>query len=302
MHTSKNILIIGASGLLGSKIAKYYINAGSKVIATFQKHNIYLEDSNLTPLKLNIIDDESIEGVLKLYKPDAIIHCAGLTNVDVCEVNEELAYKVNAYSVRILSQYAQKNKSKFVYISTDHLFDGKQPFATEKSTPYPLNIYARSKLLGEEISMQEYPASLIVRTNFFGKGMDWRQSFTDWLWFQLRSGKRLNLFQDSYFSPIAISYLIECIDQLMQKNATSIFNVCGAERISKFDFGIKFCRYFHLDQSKVSATFLQNSTLKAVRPHDMSLSTKKLCDFLNIETPDVMKSFSSIKGDYAIES
>lgn len=301
MDKNEKLIVIGASGLLGSHIAKYYVKKGVEVIATSQNHDLVETSPNLTILKLDILDSNAVKDVLTRYKPHVLIHCAGITNVDYCEDNQDQAYKVNSYSVRPFSAYAKKNQAKFVYISTDHLFDGEQALRTEETLPSPLNIYAKSKLLGEQISLEECPETLIIRTNFFGKGLAWRHSFTDWLWSHLKEKKKLTLFKDSFFSPIAIPHLIFLMNELIQKNAHKVFNVCGSERISKYDFGIKFSDYFDLDLSNIEPGFIEFAPLKAQRPRDMSLSTQKLCEFLNLETPNIQRSFEVLSTDYKRE-
>lgn len=298
MNNNEKLLVIGASGLLGRHIVKFYEKKASQITAIFHAHDIPKTTKNLTTLKLDILDEGAVKNILKNYCPDLIIHCAGITNVDYCEENKEAAYKVNGYSVKPFAAYTKRNQAKFVYISTDHLFDGKQALSTENTSPDPQNIYAKSKLLGEEITLSEDPESLIIRTNFFGKGMYWRQSFTDWLWSNLKQKKDLELFRDSFFTPIALPCLISFMNQLLEKNAHSIFNVCGRERISKFDFAIKFSHYFGLDPSTISSSTIQSAHLKAPRPYDMSLSTQKLRGFLNMDPPSIDESFDVISSDY----
>ncbi len=302
MALNKTILIVGASGLLGNSFVAHYLQKKWTVIACYQEHKIEINTPAYVPIKLNILQEAPIKDVLDTYKPQIILHCAGLTNVDLCEKNPTLAYQLNGESVRSFARYSAVNDAQFVYISTDHLFSGEGSFYTEDDTPCPLNTYGKSKLEGENIALAEYNKSLIVRTNFFGRGLPWRHSFTDWIWLNLKQGNPLKSFKDSFFTPLSIPKLIQITDQLISREAIGIFNVCGAERLNKFEFSMKFSKYFQLNENLITSSSMENASLLAKRPKDMSLSPTKLCRFLNIEAPNIQQSFETIVKDYNHES
>lgn len=298
MRMNKTIFIVGASGLLGRNFVNQYLQKKWRVIGCYQHHPLELGSPLFVPLKLDILRDDLIKETLAFYKPEVIIHCAGLTNVDMCETQEKLAYKLNGDSVRHFSHYSKRNYAQFVYVSTDHLFSGDRPFYTEEDVGCPLNIYGKSKLYGENISLEENSNSLILRTNFFGKGISWRHSFTDWIWCNLKENKTLNVFEDSFFSPIAIPHLVDIAEKLIEKQALGIFNTCGSERLSKYDFALRFSKFFGLSGNLISPSLTKSANLIANRPSDMSLNTQKLSRFLGNAAPDIQQSLESISKDY----
>ncbi|MEK7300225.1 MAG: sugar nucleotide-binding protein, partial [Nitrospirota bacterium] len=133
----------------------------------------------------------------------------------------------------------------------------------------------RSKALAEEWVQAAYPKSLILRTNFFGWGHRYRQSFSDWLIYNLRAGKPLTLFDDVYFTPILADRLALAAHELVEKGASGIFNLVGPTRLSKYEFGLRVSDYFSLPTNLINRGQLSLATLLAPRPRDMSLDSSK---------------------------
>ena len=91
---------------------------------------------------------------MKKYSPDAVINCAAMTNVDMCETAPEKAYRINAEGARLICTAAAEAGADFVQLSTDFVFDGKgtSPYSEEDSCS-PINIYGRSKLMSVDVVM-----------------------------------------------------------------------------------------------------------------------------------------------------
>ena len=143
---------------------------------------------------------------------------------------------------------------------------------------------------------------LILRTNFFGLGTKWRQSFTDFLWNSLSKRKKIYGFTDCFFTPISIPLMCNLIIELTEKQTTGIFNLCGSERLSKFSFAEKFAIFFNFDKSLITPIEMKKMKLTAKRPNDMSLSVEKIEKYLGKKMPDIEESFRSIENDYLLNS
>ena len=105
-------------------------------------------------------------------KPKCIINCSGFTNVDECEKNQTEAQFLNVEVVKFLSKFSKEEKIKFVQISTDHLFDGRSSFYKEIDTENPINIYAKTKFMGENECFKENKDSLIIELIFLVKAQN----------------------------------------------------------------------------------------------------------------------------------
>jgi len=157
--SSENIAIVtGSAGMLGSALM-------ALAPAAVRAVGVDIADGDLST-------DEGIDGALGPYEPDAVIHCAGYTNVDGATNEPELAQRHNALATENVAGFCAKRGAKLVYISTDYVFDGtKGELYTEDDVPNPINAYGCSKLAGEQAVQQTAAAWLIVRTQWlFGPG------------------------------------------------------------------------------------------------------------------------------------
>ena len=136
------VLVTGAGGQLGREFAE---NSAVRLSSG---------EFDIIPLgrkELDITDIEAARSTMKKYSPDAVINCAAMTNVDMCETAPEKAYRINAEGARLICTAAAEAGADFVQLSTDFVFDGKgtSPYSEEDSCS-PINIYGRSKLMSEE--------------------------------------------------------------------------------------------------------------------------------------------------------
>ncbi|NBP06440.1 MAG: SDR family NAD(P)-dependent oxidoreductase, partial [Bacteroidetes bacterium] len=129
-----------------------------------------------------------------------------------------------------------------MHISTDHLFSGDNALVDESFPVSPINIYGLTKAEAELRVLEENPEALVIRTNFYGWGTSYRQSFSDFIIRTLRAGRKLELFEDVFFTPILAEVVAQTICDLMAKNAKGIFNIVGSQRLSKFDFGLRVAK------------------------------------------------------------
>jgi dTDP-4-dehydrorhamnose reductase len=279
----KRILITGGSGLLGHKLCSHfstlYETAGIRKV-----HPIALP--GVHEFSIDLLNHAALEQAFLEFRPDYVIHTAGLTQVDRCEAEPELAELLNVKVTMSILKACTQVDAKLIHISTDHLFEGTQSFYTEEMALSPLNTYAKTKAEAEKIALG-LKSTLVIRTNFFGLGRPWRSSFSDWLIENFKKSKSMGLFENVYFTPISLTHLSKLLEDLLAKNANGIFNVAGSERISKYDFGVRLGHKFGFDLSLVKPTSIELLKLGAPRPRDMSLSVHKITQFLGSPPPQV---------------
>jgi len=271
------ILITGGSGLLALNWA---LDKRAQDVVTLGIHrkNVSLPGINTCLLSLDSVD--KIQRVFDDIKPNIVIHTAGLTNIEGCEANPDLAYYTNVELAKNVANACLSNEVSLVHISTDHLFSGDMRMVDEHQQVAPLNTYGRTKAEAEYHVLNIYPETLIVRTNFYGWGPRFKLSFSDVIIDSLRSNNALYLFQDVFYTPILIETLVNAVHDLLNQKVSGIFHVVGDERISKFEFGLEVAELFNLDTGLIKKGKLQDQHKLTRRPKDMSLSNQKVTSVL----------------------
>jgi dTDP-4-dehydrorhamnose reductase len=183
-------------------------------------------------------------------RPKYIINAAALINLDECERNPARAHEINALAVKNIANYCQKHDVKLVQISTDHYFSGDgEVLHDEQAEVQLLNTYAKSKHEGE-LFAQSAPNSLILRTNIVGfRGWIGRPTFVEWAIAALSEGSPVTLFDDFFTSSIHVKAFAGSLFDLIDKNASGIFNLAAREVASKADFLLKLAHQLELPVS-----------------------------------------------------
>ena len=153
------VFVTGVAGQLGHDVMNELYKSGHQAIGSdiSEKYSGINDDSpvvNMPYVSLDITNKEKVEKVLTEIKPDAIVHCAAWTAVDLAEEKEniEKVRKINSYGTENIAKICKKIDAKMLYLSTDYIFDGEgeTPWKADCKEYKPLNIYGQTKLEGEE--------------------------------------------------------------------------------------------------------------------------------------------------------
>ena len=264
----KRVLITGASGMLGACLVKLWLN----------KYNIFATGRNdfsgNTAKNHKIFDlkSENYEELTEWAKPDIIIHCAAITNVDYCEENPEEAMIINGESVGKLIDSAPN--AKLIFISTDAVFSCQTYLVNENSLTGPENIYGKSKEYGESFIKNSLKNSCIVRTTIVGKNINiYKQGFVEWIINSIRRGNQITLFNDVFFTPISIWHLSDELEWIINNDVPKILHVSGSEVITKYEFGYRLCHEMRLDASLIKTGSMDDIQFRAKRAKDQTLDS-----------------------------
>ncbi|MDQ4122213.1 MAG: dTDP-4-dehydrorhamnose reductase [Acidobacteriota bacterium] len=208
------ILITGAAGLVGMAAARYCVSIGDEVIAAPR------ED-------LDIASRESVFAFLQREKPDSVINCAAMTNVDGCETDDETNWGSNAYGVENLALGCRKIGANLVTISTDYVFDGAHSgFYTQRDDPNPLSRYGKAKLAGERLAQAALARTIIVRSGWiFGVG---GRNFLSQGVELLLAGKSLTAISDAHGTPTYAPDLARRLRELSESDLPGIYHVVNS--------------------------------------------------------------------------
>jgi len=293
-NKNTKILITGASGLLGFNLSSMLFRLGfQSILGQYcNNHQIF---EYIDGIKLDLVNTKEVINVIQKFTPDIIIHCAAMTNVDQCQQYPKEAFDSNVAACKNIIAAVAKLESKIIYLSTDQLWEGLKAFVTEKTVPHPINIYGESKLAGERV-IASYTNHIILRTNFFGGDLPWRQSFIGWLESNFKSNNFFNAFDDIYFTPIGLPILANIIINIMFSNKVGTFHVGGSERLSKYEFAEKYAAFKNYNTNLIQRASAVNHPFLAKRPKDMSLNSSKIAEKLNIVLPNIQESFEALSN------
>jgi dTDP-4-dehydrorhamnose reductase len=279
------ILVTGASGLLGANLVLQLQQQNQEVVAIYRRHR--LEGPGVKSVQADLTNPIVVEDLLQQFRPNWIIHCAAITNVDWCQANPADAARAHVEMSRGLAVGARKLKARLIYISTDSVFDGTNAPYSEQDLPAPGNIYAQTKLAGERAVQEELTPSLIIRTNIYGWNMQQKQSLAEWILNRLASGETLPGFDDVIFTPILVNDLNQVIVEMIERQLTGLYHVAGSESCSKYEFALRLADTFNLDNHQIRAASIADAPLKAPRPLNTALKTGKISRILGRSMPDV---------------
>ena len=266
------VLITGGTGLLALNWA-CAVRETSDVVLVTHRRDVSLRGAS--SLRLSLENLESLTAELQRLKPDVVVHTAGMTSVEDCEREPEVARDAHERLSRNVAAASAAAGARLIHISTDHLFAGTHALSPEDAPPQPLNAYGETKLLAERAVAEADPQALVVRTNFFGWGHRYRRSFSDWIFYALREGRELTMFDDVFVTPILADSLAHVAHRLLERGARGPYNVVGDERISKYELGLRLATVFELPERLVRRGKIAASQLSVKRPPDMSLDNRK---------------------------
>ena len=244
------LLITGASGLYGSKLAKLALERGIEVYAA----DIQSSSTVGTPVKLDVSGKAQVDEAFDKIKPDVVVHAATLTDVDKCELNKELAWKVNVDGTKNIAQAAKRVGSFLIYISTDYVFSGEKGNYVESDSPEPVNYYGLTKLLAEEIVMSlNEPDFFIGRPSviYGATPAAGKVNFALWLIDSLRKGNRVKILTDQWNTPTLNTNFAEMTLEVIERRISGVYHTCGATRVSRFEFATQIADCFGLDKSLI---------------------------------------------------
>ncbi len=223
---------------------------------------------------MDITNRSEVEAVFKSVKPDVVVHAATLTDVDKCELDKGLAWKVNVDGTKNVADACQDREVFMFYVSSDYVFSGEKGFYHEYDARDPVNYYGLTKVEAEEIvkGLPEYfiarPSVIYGATPAAGK-----VNFALWLIEKLSKGDRVKIVKDQWNTPTLNTNLAEMTLEAIERRLTGIYHLCGATRVSRLEFARKLVDVFGLDKELIDPVKSKQFTLTAMRPIDSSLDT-----------------------------
>jgi len=286
--------------MLGERLAEYF-NANPKV----ELMTSSVEQDSCNPgiayQRADLSRKEELKKVILDFFPDFIINAAAYTNVNRSETERELAWKINVKGIENISQYARAVDAHIIHISSDYIFDGKNGPYTEADRPNPVSYYGRTKLAGENALSISGTSSTIIRTNvLYGPAKHSRPDFVKWAVDSLRSGKTIRIVTDQLNNPTYLDDLVTAINSIILMRKQGIYNIGGAEFLSRYDFTLRIADFFQLDRNLIVPILTAELNQQAKRPMKSGLITLKAQIELNFNPSPIGETFRKMKKELNI--
>lgn len=220
---NKRILVTGGDGTLASRVKEL-----------FPKSKIAL----LGKRDLDVTKIKQIEKAVQKNKPDLIMHFAALTDVDFCEKHPQLAKEINFIGTQNIAEICQKYNIPLVYISTATVFDGKNPQDggfTENDIPSPINVYGKTKLLGEQVVQKLLKKYIIVRIGWLIGGGKKDKFFVSYMSKKIKKGGTIHAVNNIYGTIAHAKDLMQFIKSKLEKEEFGLYHFACKGKCSRFD-------------------------------------------------------------------
>jgi dTDP-4-dehydrorhamnose reductase len=265
----KKILVTGSNGLLGQKLIGILKGKENiQLFATAKGKNRLPQSNDYTYLTMDITNEHEVKSIIKKVKPDVIIHTAAMTNVDQCETERALCWKMNVDAVAYLVEACTENNSFLIHLSTDFIFDGKNGPYDENASPNPISYYGESKLAAEQIILASNIKWAIARTVLvYGIVADMsRTNIILWVKKSLEDGKTISVVTDQFRTPTLAEDLAMGCWQIAENEVHGIFNISGKDFLTPYEMAIKTANFFGLDTKLISMADSSTFSQPAKRP------------------------------------
>ena len=224
----KKIWITGAEGHIGTALLDLLEGVEYQLLPTDIK-------------EVDITKIDEVTQFVHVNRPDVVINCAGMTDVQECENNVDEAYRVNAIVVRNVALAANEVNAKVIQISTDDVFDKESriPY-NEFDNVHPRTIYGKSKEAGEKILTQLLNRFVIIRSSWiYGIGRD----FVDEVLRNVGQGKKMEVPNNQYAAPTSAKELAKVIRYFIDNEEYGLYHVVCPGSCSRYEFARTILEY-----------------------------------------------------------
>lgn len=246
MLGSKRIWIVGGAGSLGAEIRKLIDKTNYRVL--------------VTDMDVDITDMDMVTSYCDINRPEAVINCAGMTNLAACEADMVKAYHVNALGARNLAIASRKVNAKIIHISTDDVFDGIDGMElTEFDRNYPTSVYGKSKKAGENFVRELNPKHMIVRSSWvYGiHGHNYMSNLLE----TIKDCKKIKVPNDHISTPTSAEELAKFILALLETNEYGTFHASCEGSCTRYEFAKTILEYTGNQDIEVEAVLSDRSNV-----------------------------------------
>ena len=247
IKVSRKLMIFGGSGFVGGNLIKIAQQGNWEVCNADNRPGLPVEWQ-----MVNITDRNSVDKAIEVVNPTVVVNVAAIADIDLAEREKELAYKVNVDGARFIAETCARRGIRYVFFSSDAVFDGESNSYSEEDTHHPTNYYGLTKMEAEKVVLQECPAAVIVRISLvLGFPVTGGNSFFANLENKLREGKEISAPTYEIRTPIDVFTLCECVLEICENNFFGVVHLGATDSISRYELTRRLTRHMGFDEALV---------------------------------------------------
>ncbi len=241
------VAVTGANGLLGGEAVAQL--AGRHEVLALGRGACRLPEGPYRWADADLGDGRSVEAALLAFRPEAVLHAGAATDVDACERDPELAWRVNVGGTEQVARACRTLGARLVAVSTDYVFDGEAGPYSEEDVPNPRGAYARTKRCGEEAALLLVPDCAVARVAVVYSGRPGvKSTFATQVVEKLSRGEPVKAFSDQIVSTtLAASGAARCLELLLETGYRGVLHASDATVLDRVEFARRIARRFGLE-------------------------------------------------------
>ncbi len=293
---NKKAIVFGSNGMLGQRLTEYILSLNYEIICSSAEEESFIK--NVDYKQADISSKQDVKAVFNGFKPDFVFNAAAYTNVDKCESERELAWKINVTGVNNIIYGARLAKAHMVHISTDYVFDGANGPYYEEDPVNPVSYYGRTKLASENEFKLSGISYSVLRTNvLYGNARYGRPDFVKWVVTSLKEGKEIKIVTDQFNNPTYLDDLARAMVLASEGKHQGIYHIGGAEFLNRYEFTLRIADYFQLDEKLIKPILTSDLNQPASRPLKSGLITTKARSEMGYNPTNMDETFKLMKAE-----
>jgi dTDP-4-dehydrorhamnose reductase len=293
----RTILITGGTGLLGQALINN-CPSGTRVIASYLGDYRMRDSGNVKYINVDIRDAKQYGKIFKDHLPDVVVHAASIGSPDYAEKNKEFTWEINVESTRKILNLAEASGAKFIFISSNGIYDGENAPYDEDSVAKPINYYGQTKLEGEKVTLGAKVSYAIVRPILMYGWNDphERGNIVTLALAKLAKGEKMSAYADVYSNALLSDSCAEAIWKIIEKEVYASFNIAGADRTSIYELLSKAAEVFGLDRALLVPVKQGYFNELVPRPKDTSYRTEKMQNLLGVRSLSLVEGLTRMRS------
>lgn len=293
---AKTVLVTGASGFVGGSVLHHA--PADWTMHTCSRSPLPQPLANVVHHAMDICDRAATADLVAAVKPDTILHIAAIANIDYSEAHQAEAAAINTESTGRLAALAARHGARFVFCSTDNVFDGQDGLYSESAPVNPVNFYGRTKVAAEVLvheALEDHAiarVALVIGLPLGGAG----NSFLAKMEASLRQGDEIHIPENEVRSPVDVITLGKSLVELAGNDFRGVINLAGSTRLNRCDMARQIARKLGCSEDLVVPINSNDFEGRAPRPDDVSLDNALARDVLKTPMCDLDRALSLIFG------